>query len=153
MIRVTGFFRWEAGAVFNHDYFRDEHMRLARDLLAPLGLVRLESDKLFAEEAPALGQLVAATSAYFSSLTEAQVAVSSVCSALRADLHNFTTLNPELHCGAVATHVALRGRSTSLWAAALQARARPQLRAGTSGGALAQGVRGSSDFRRRSLPN
>jgi uncharacterized protein (TIGR02118 family) len=150
MIRVTGFFRWEADAVFNHDYFRDEHMRLVRDLLAPLGLVRLESDKLFAEEAPALGQLVAATSAYFSSLTEAQVAVSSVCSALRADLHNFTTLQPEIHCGAVATHAALRNRSTSLWATALQARARQRVQPCRAG---LHCIRSGSDFRKRSLPN
>jgi hypothetical protein len=137
MIRVTGFFRWTAGAVFNHDYYRLEHMRLVRESLAPLGLVRLESDKLFLDETPAAGQMVAVTSAYFLTHGAAQVALSTVCSLLRADLHNFTTLQPELHCGTVATHAAhCCGRPASLWLAARQAQVSPRRRNGTAIGPL-----------------
>lgn len=149
MIRVTGFFRWEAGALFNHDYYRDEHMRLVGELLAPLGMMRLESDKLFMEEAPAPGQLVAATSAYFLSLGAAQVAVSTVCSLLRADLHNFTTLLPEIHCGTVATHAARANAPASLWVVAQQAQAWPRQRGDTCSGPVLHFVRAGGNYRRR----
>jgi hypothetical protein len=154
MIRVTGFFRWDAGALFNHDYYRDEHMRLVGELLAPLGMMRLESDKLFMEEAPAPGQLVAATSAYFLSLGAAQVAVSTVCSLLRADLHNFTTLQPEIHCGTVATHATRAVRvdaPASLWVAAQQAPAWSRQRGDTCSSPVLHFVRAGGNYRKRGL--
>ena len=47
MVRVTGFYRWKAGAHFDHDYYRTKHMPFVRQLLTPFGLLRLESDQFW----------------------------------------------------------------------------------------------------------
>ena len=104
MIKVTGIYRWRDGATFDHSYYEREHMRITRDLLAPLGLVRLESDRMVHAREPVPGQVVAISHAYFASLPEAQAAVRQAGAALMADVPRYTNLQPETHFSEVRTH-------------------------------------------------
>src|SRR5690606_12238069 len=65
MIKVTALYRWREGATFNHDYYHGAHMRIARQVLGPLGLLRLESDRVLYPGDPRPGQVMALTNAFF----------------------------------------------------------------------------------------
>ena len=104
MIKVTVLYRWREGASFNHDYYHGEHMRVARDALDPLGLVRLESDRVLYPGAPRPGQVVALTHAFFETLPQAQAAAQRAAPALMADIPNYTTLQPESHFAQMQHH-------------------------------------------------
>jgi uncharacterized protein (TIGR02118 family) len=105
MIRITGFYRWEDGASFNHEYYDKEHMRITKDALSPLGLMRLESDRFLAGKPRVAGEIIAATNAYFPSLEVAQKAMAAAGAVLLADVPNYTSLKPELRFSVVTTHV------------------------------------------------
>ncbi len=104
MLRVIGFYRWSEGATFDHEYYNSKHMRLTQRLLAPHGLVRLESDRYLLSASPVSGQIIAASNAYFSSESSAQAAMAAAGSALMADVANYTDLKPELHFVDVVSH-------------------------------------------------
>jgi uncharacterized protein (TIGR02118 family) len=105
MIRVVGFYRWKEGAMFDHDYYHSSHMKLTRELLQPLGLVRLESDRYLLSKPPRDGDVVAASNAYFESVETAQAAMASVGAQLMADVPKYTTLTPEIRLAAVNSHL------------------------------------------------
>jgi uncharacterized protein (TIGR02118 family) len=94
MIKVTAVYRWREGATFNHDYYHSEHMRIARAALQPLGLVRLESDRVLYPGEPRPGQVVALTNAFFSDLKQAQTAAKQTMAELSADIPNYTNIQP-----------------------------------------------------------
>ena len=104
MIRVTKFYRWEASATFDRDYYAKRHMRLTRDQLLPYGLLRLESDQRLSSAAPAAGEVIAATHAYFASFDEAQAALRAAGPVLMQDTERYTTLLPEIRFSAVTPH-------------------------------------------------
>jgi uncharacterized protein (TIGR02118 family) len=104
MIKVTGLYRWREGAHFNHDYYHSEHMRIARAALQPLGLVRLESDRVLYPGEPRPGQVVALTNAFFASLPEAQAAARQTAAVLTADIANYTNLQPESYFAQMLAH-------------------------------------------------
>lgn len=104
MIKVTALYRWHEGATFNHDYYHGEHMRIARAALQPLGLVRLESDRVLYPGEPRPGQVVALTSAFFSDLQQAQVAAKKTMAELSADIPNYTNIQPESYFAQVNEH-------------------------------------------------
>lgn len=104
MIRVIGFYRWVEGANFNHKYYNAEHMRLTQEVLAPHGLLRLESDHYISTRPPLAGEIIAASNAYFPSIEIAQAAMATVGAALIADVPNYTNLKPEVRLCVVTTH-------------------------------------------------
>ena len=75
MVKIIGNYRWFDGASFDHRYYQQEHMRLTRELLQPLGLQRLESDHTLSATPLKAGQVVASSNAYFESLPAAQAAL------------------------------------------------------------------------------
>jgi uncharacterized protein (TIGR02118 family) len=103
MVRVTAFYRWRDGAAFDHEYYVARHMTLARDLLKPLGLRRLESDRVIATPTQ-VGDLVAATHAYFDGIPEARGALAAVGKTLLDDVPHYTTLVPEITFSIVTSH-------------------------------------------------
>lgn len=105
MIRVTGIYRWDDGAHFDHAYYSTEHMCVAKDALLPHGLVRLESDRFFSQDAPVKGQIIAATHAYFPTLEIAQAAMSMAAQTLMENVPKYTSLTPQMHISEVTTHV------------------------------------------------
>jgi uncharacterized protein (TIGR02118 family) len=104
MIKVTALYRWREGARFNHDYYHGEHMRIARAALQPLGLVRLESDRVLYPGAPRPGQVVALTNAFFADLQQAQAAARKSAPALMADVPNYTDIEPESYFAQAHAH-------------------------------------------------
>lgn len=104
LAKVTGIYRWTEGAHFDHDYYGSAHARLTAELLAPLGLLRFESDRTLGAGAPQAGAVVATSNAYFGSLAEAQAALAKAGSALAADLANYTNIRPALHLSEVLVH-------------------------------------------------
>lgn len=104
MLRVIGFYRWSDDASFDHEYYNSKHMHLTHELLTPYGLIRLESDRYLLSAAPVKGQIIAASNAYFSSISTAQAALSAVGHLLMEDVKNYTTLKPELHFVDVFEH-------------------------------------------------
>src|SRR5690606_15439904 len=105
MFKVTVLYRWREGARFDHGYYHGEHMRIAREALGPLGLVRLESERPLHPGEPRPGQVVALTSAFFGTLEQAQAAARQSAPALMADIPNYTDLQPESYIAQVAAHV------------------------------------------------
>lgn len=104
MLRVIGIYRWADGATFNHEYYNSEHMQLTRRLLAPHGLLRLESDRYISSASPVTGDVIAASNAYFPSVDVAQAAIAAVGGDLMEDLKNYTNLRPELRFAVVSSH-------------------------------------------------
>ncbi|MBV7544629.1 EthD family reductase [Acidovorax sp. sic0104] len=104
MIKITALYRWHEGATFDHDYYHGEHMRIARAALQPLGLVRLESDRVLYPAEPRPGQVVALTNAFFSDLKQAQAAARQTAEALTADVPNYTNIAPESYFAQLLSH-------------------------------------------------
>lgn len=102
--KVTSLYRWADDARFDHDYYGTVHARLATELLAPLGLVRFESDRTVSSQAPRSGAVVATSNAWFATLHEARAALAEAGPALAADLPRYTTIRPELHISEVSLH-------------------------------------------------
>ncbi|KZT16009.1 ethyl tert-butyl ether degradation protein EthD [Acidovorax sp. GW101-3H11] len=104
MIKVTAVYRWREGATFDHDYYHSEHMRIARAALQPLGLVRLESDRVLYPGEPRPGQVVALTNAFFSDLKQAQTAAKQTMAELAGDIPNYTNIQPESYFAQMLAH-------------------------------------------------
>lgn len=105
MIRVTGIYRWENGARFDHAYYASEHMRVAKEALLPHGLLKLESDRFLSPGVPQAGQIIATTNAYFPTLEMAQAAMAKAAQTLIANVASYTNLRPQMHMSEVSTHV------------------------------------------------
>lgn len=104
LAKVTVNYRWSAGAHFDHAYYGSKHMQIARELLRPLGVVRLESNRTVLDKAPKPGTVVATATAYFASVAAAQAAVAAAGASLLADVPNYSNIRPELHISDVAVH-------------------------------------------------
>ncbi len=104
MFKVTALYRWREGARFDHHYYHGAHMRIAREALEPLGLLRLESDRVLHPGAPRPGQVIALTSAFFATLQQAQAAAKQSAPVLMADVPNYTDIAPESYFSQVASH-------------------------------------------------
>lgn len=104
LAKVTGIYRWTDGAHFDHEYYGSVHAQLTTRLLAPLGLLRFESDRTVAASPPQTGAVVAISNAYFRSLDEARSALSQAGAALASDLPNYTNIRPVLHISEVLVH-------------------------------------------------
>jgi uncharacterized protein (TIGR02118 family) len=105
MIRVTGFYKWQEGATFDHDYYNKDHMEFAKEKLLPYGLIRLESDSFLSAAPPQPGDIIAATNAYFESSDKAQAAIAAVGSDLMENVPKYTNLKPELKMSVVTSHL------------------------------------------------
>ncbi len=104
MIKITAVYRWHEGASFDHDYYHGEHMRIAREALGPLGLVRLESDRVLYPGPPRPGQVVALTNAFFETLAQARAAAQQTAPVLTADVPNYTNIQPESYMAQMHAH-------------------------------------------------
>ena len=113
MIKVTALYRWREGATFNHDYYHGEHMRIARAALQPLGLVRLESDRVLYPGEPRPGQVVARTNAFFSDLQQAQAAAKATMAELSTDIPNYTNIQPESYFAQMLEHQVAGGQASA----------------------------------------
>ncbi|MGM9516646.1 EthD family reductase [Roseateles sp. DB2] len=97
MIRVMGLYHWAEGARFDAACYAAEHAALARRLLTPLGLQRLELARFLGAAPPRPGELIAATFADFSDLPSAQSALAAAGPALAAHVSRYSSLQPQIH--------------------------------------------------------
>ena len=104
MIRVIGFYKWQDGASFDHEYYHSKHMQITKEALLPHGLIRLESEQFLSESQPASGDIIAASNAYFANIESAQAALANAGATLLADTPNYTSLQPEIKVAAVTAH-------------------------------------------------
>jgi len=79
-------------------------MRIARAALLPMGLLRLESDRVLYPGEPRPGQVVALTNAFFSDLKQAQIAAKQTMAELSADIPNYTNIQPESYFAQALAH-------------------------------------------------
>ncbi len=96
MIRVSVLYPSEAGATFDHAYYADKHVALVKQLLGPLGLVRVEVDRGLGGAAGSPAPFVAAGHLYFNSLGEWERAFEAHGAELVADIPNYTNLGPQI---------------------------------------------------------
>lgn len=88
MIRVS--VMYPGPGKFNFDYYANEHMQLVHKLLDPFGLVKSEVDKGVESAAYiAVGHLI------FNSMEEMQRGLQAHDPKLKADLPNFTDIEPQ----------------------------------------------------------
>jgi len=104
MIKVTANYHWKDGARFDRDYYRTRHLALTRDLLTPLGLIRLESDLAIHRGGPLDGQIIAASQAYFPDLRTVIRVLKQAGPAIQADVANYTDILPETITSEVVQH-------------------------------------------------
>lgn len=102
MIRVSVLYPYEEGATFNNEYYVQNHMKLVKDRLSDLGLVRGEVDKAIAggnPKAPApyfcIGYL------YFNSVEDFQKAMGTHGKEIMADIPNYTSVQPQIQISEV----------------------------------------------------
>jgi len=105
MVRAIGFYKWKRGARFDHQCYRTKHMATARDLLQPLGLLRLESDEFLVVGEPQEGAIVAATYAYFETPDAARAALAAAGPALLKSVSDYTDLVPQIVLSQVTAHL------------------------------------------------
>lgn len=104
MVRIIGNYHWFDGAYFDHLKYRDTHMALTAQLLQPLGLRRLESDKSLIVEAAKPGDVVASSVAYFDSVYAAHAAIASAGKELMMHVATYSNIRPKLHIAEISSH-------------------------------------------------
>ncbi len=102
MVRVIAFYRWRAGATFDHDYYGSQYMPMVRQWLMPHGLLALECDRYLAAVPCEDGEIIAATNAYFSSVDTAKAALKAVGGMLQSHVTRYTNLQPEIRLALVS---------------------------------------------------
>ena len=104
MIKVTVLYPNKPDAKFDHDYYANQHVKMAVEKLGPMGLVRGEIDKgiggIPAGSPPpyvALGHMV------FNSIEDFQKGFAAHGEEIMADVPNYTNIEPQIQISEVAT--------------------------------------------------
>ena len=101
MIKVSVLYPATEGGSFDHDYYRNSHIPAMEELMGPLGLVRWEMERGIGTVEPgAPAPYVAIGCMYFETLEQVQAAFGAA-EDLRADVSNYTNIEPVFHIGEV----------------------------------------------------
>ena len=96
MVKVSVMYPNQAGANFDHGYYRDRHMPMVAEKLGP-ALVRYTVDKGLAGGAPGSPPaFVASCALYLESLEPFQAAMATHGAAIMGDIPNYTNLAPQI---------------------------------------------------------
>jgi len=102
MIRISVLYANEPGKKFDHDYYKNRHMRLVGERLKDAGLIRYEVDKGVAGGAPGSpAPFVGACHLYFNSLSDFQKGMGAHGKELMADVPNHTNITPQIQISEV----------------------------------------------------
>ncbi len=97
MIRVTALYPYEEGAKFDHTYNLEKHIPMVKELLSPLGLVKVELDKgISAADPKAPAPFVAANHLFFKTVDEVHQAFIAAGKQVMGDIPNYTTIKPQI---------------------------------------------------------
>jgi uncharacterized protein (TIGR02118 family) len=102
MTRITVLYANEPGKKFDHDYYKNKHMKLVTERLKAFGLIRTEVDKGVAGGAPgAPAPYVAIGHVYFPSLEGFQKGMGQHGKEIMADVPNYTNIPPQIQISEV----------------------------------------------------
>jgi uncharacterized protein (TIGR02118 family) len=97
MIRITVLYPNEPGKKFDHDYYKNKHMKMVTERLKPFGLIRTEVDKGMAGGAPGSpAPYVAVGQVYFPSLEGFQKGMGQHGKEIMGDVPNYTNIQPQI---------------------------------------------------------
>ncbi|BEU98802.1 EthD family reductase (plasmid) [Acidovorax sp. DW039] len=96
MIRITVSYPTALGQRFDHDYYQKQHAALIRELLQPLGLQRLEIDRVVSDGGGKPAPFIAAAHMLFNDIATFKAAMAQHGKALAADLDNYTDTAPSV---------------------------------------------------------
>ncbi len=82
------------GATFDYDYYRDTHMKLVQEHMAPFGLQGIGVDKGIAGEAGAPAPFLCVGTLLFDRPDGFDEGISKIGTVLRDDIPNFTNIKP-----------------------------------------------------------
>ena len=101
MFKVSVMYPNQAGATFDHAYYRDRHMPLVAGKLGA-ALVRYTVDRGLGGGAPGSPPaFVASCALYFESLEAFQSGMATHGGAIMADIPNYTTIAPQIEVSEV----------------------------------------------------
>ena len=102
MIKVSVLYPNQEGTHFNHDYYRDSHMRMVKDALKPLGLETTGIEKGLGGIEPGqpapyhcIGTMT------FGTMEQMQQGLQQHAPGLMADIPNFTDVQPVIQVSEV----------------------------------------------------
>ncbi len=102
MIRISVLYANETGKKFDHDYYKNRHMRLVGERLKDAGLIRYEVDKGIAGGAPGSpAPFVGVCHLYFNSVSDFQKGMGAHGKELMADVPNYTNITPQIQISEV----------------------------------------------------
>ena len=97
MIRVLVLYPRQQGSTFDMKYYTEKHIPLAKDLLAPHGLLKLEADKgISAADPGAPSPFVLVAHLTFNSLEDVHKGFMAVGKEVMGDISNFTNIQPQI---------------------------------------------------------
>jgi uncharacterized protein (TIGR02118 family) len=97
MVRVSVLYAKKESYLFDHDYYRDNHMPLVASKLTPFGLLSTSVDKTATHDEPfvCIGYMT------FNSISDWQKGFGAVGEELVNDAKNYTNLEPIIQIGEV----------------------------------------------------
>lgn len=103
MIRLSVVYPNAQGKRFDFGYYADKHVALAKKLLAPYGLVRIEIDKAISGPMGAPAPFACTGHLYFNAIADLQAAMQAHAGDLLADIPNYTDIQPNIQISEVLT--------------------------------------------------
>jgi uncharacterized protein (TIGR02118 family) len=103
MICVSAFYPAAGESRFDHNYYRERHLPLVKELLTPHGLTRVEVDEGLSGFAPGSpANYLVVCRMYFGNLDAFLKAVNEVGGQIFADVPNYTDIPVELQVSRVS---------------------------------------------------
>lgn len=94
MFRVSIMYPNTEGATFNHDYYKNTHMKMVKAHLEPFGLVRAEVDKGLSGGGDLRAPYIGIGHLYFKTREGYDKGGAEKGAILRGDIPNFTNVTP-----------------------------------------------------------
>ena len=103
MIRVTILYPNKPGGKFDHDYYANQHMKMVKEKLEPMGLIKSEVDKGIGGGAPGSPPpYVAVAYLIFNSVDDFQKALGAHSKAFQADRPNYTDIEAQIQISEIS---------------------------------------------------
>lgn len=102
MIRLSVMYPNTPDARFDHEYYANHHMKMVTEKMTPMGMTKCEIDKGISGGIPGSPPpYVAVMYMLFGSLEELQKAMATHDSDMKADVPNYTNIEPQIQISEV----------------------------------------------------
>ena len=99
MFKVSVMYPNQAGGKFDFAYYHKAHMKLVHEAMTPFGLVRTEVEKGMSGSAGQPAPYVCIGHLYFDNAEGYEKAIQAAGAKLRADMPNYTNIQPVRQAG------------------------------------------------------